>query len=46
MYDSPEKENEYKDMIEELEKLHKICENKDFEISKLLMKIKGLGLDN
>lgn len=33
-------------MVEELEKLHKLCEDKDHEISKLLMKIKGLTLEN
>lgn len=33
-------------MVEELEKLHRLCEDKDHEISKLLMKVKGLGLEN
>lgn len=32
-------------MVDELEKLHKLCEEKDHEISKLLMKIKSLGLE-
>ena len=32
-------------MVDEIEKLHKLCEEKDHEISKLLMKIKSIGLE-